>query len=68
MLYRHELTEKRRKIIFQFNYELHFKRKGSTTQKDPVPIEGKWQAIDFRPALERSLAFKDFDNDDSVSS
>ena len=48
------------------HYELHFKRKGSTTQKDPVPIEGKWQAIDFRPALERSLAFKDFDNDDSA--
>ena len=24
------------------HYELHFKRKGSTTQKDPVPIEGKW--------------------------
>ena len=26
----------------------------------------QWQAIDFRPALERSLAFKDFDNDDSA--
>ena len=48
------------------HYELHFKRKGSTTQKDPVPIEGKWQAIDFRPALERSLAYKDFKNDDSA--
>lgn len=48
------------------HYELHFKRKGSTTQKDPVPIEGKWQAIDFRPTLERSLAYKDFDYDDSA--
>ena len=48
------------------HYELHFKRKGSTTQKDPVPIEGKWQAIDFRPALQRSLAYKDFKNDDSA--
>ena len=48
------------------HYELHFKRKGSTTQKEPVPIEGKWQAIDFRPALERSLAYKDFKNDDSA--
>ena len=48
------------------HYELHFKRKGSTTQKDPVPIEGKWQAIDFRPAIERSLAYKDFKNNDSA--
>ena len=48
------------------HYELHFKRKGSTTQKEPVPIEGKWQAIDFRPTLERSLAYKDFDYDDSA--
>lgn len=48
------------------HYELHFKHKGSTTQKDPVPIEGKWQAIDFRPTLERSLAYKDFDYDDSA--
>lgn len=48
------------------HYELHFKRKGSTTQKGPVPIEGKWQAIDFRPTLERSLAYKDFDYDDSA--
>ena len=48
------------------HYELHFKRKGSTTQKEPVPIEGKWQAIDFRPALQRSLAYKDFKNDDSA--
>ena len=48
------------------HYELHFKRKGSTTQKDPVPIEGKWQAIDFRPTLERSLAYKDFGYDDSA--
>ena len=48
------------------HYELHFKRKGSTTQKDPVPIEGKWQAIDFRPAIERSLAYKDFKNNDTA--
>lgn len=57
---------KAKKNNLPVHYELHFKRKGSTTQKDPVPIEGKWQAIDFRPALERSLAFKDFDNDDSA--
>ena len=57
---------KAKKDNLPVHYELHFKRKGSTTQKDPVPIEGKWQAIDFRPALERSLAFKDFDNDDSA--
>ena len=57
---------KSKKDNLPVHYELHFKRKGSTTQKDPVPIEGKWQAIDFRPALERSLAFKDFDNDDSA--
>ena len=57
---------KAKKKDLPVHYELHFKRKGSTTQKDPVPIEGKWQAIDFRPALERSLAFKDFDNDDSA--
>ena len=52
---------KAKKNNLPVHYELHFKRKGSTTQKDPVPIEGKWQAIDFRPALERSLAFKDFE-------
>ena len=57
---------KAKKNNLPVHYELHFKRKGSTTQKDPVPIEGKWQAIDFRPALQRSLAFKDFDNDDSA--
>ena len=57
---------KSKKDNLPVHYELHFKRKGSTTQKDPVPIEGKWQAIDFRPALERSLAYKDFKNDDSA--
>ena len=57
---------KSKKNNLPVHYELHFKRKGSTTQKDPVPVEGKWQAIDFRPALERSLAYKDFDNDDSA--
>ena len=57
---------KAKKNNLPVHYELHFKRKGSTTQKDPVPIEGKWQAIDFRPALERSLAYKDFKNDDSA--
>ena len=57
---------KAKKNNLPVHYELHFKRKGSTTQKDPVPIEGKWQAIDFRPALERSLAYKDFENDDSA--
>lgn len=57
---------KAKKDNLPVHYELHFKRKGSTTQKDPVPIEGKWQAINFRPALERSLAYKDFDNDDSA--
>ena len=57
---------KAKKKDLPVHYELHFKRKGSTTQKDPVPIEGKWQAIDFRPALERSLAYKDFENDDSA--
>ena len=57
---------KRTKDNLPVHYELHFKRKGSTTQKDPVPIEGKWQAIDFRPALQRSLAYKDFKNDDSA--
>ena len=57
---------KAKKNNLPVHYELHFKRKGSTTQKDPVPIEGKWQAIDFRPALQRSLAYKDFDNDDSA--
>ena len=57
---------KAKKKDLPVHYELHFKRKGSTTQKDPVPIEGKWQAIDFRPALERSLAYKDFKNDDSA--
>ena len=57
---------KAKKDNLPVHYELHFKRKGSTTQKDPVPIEGKWQAIDFRPALERSLAYKDFKNDDSA--
>ena len=56
---------KAKKNNLPVHYELHFKRKGSTTQKEPVPIEGKWQAIDFRPALERSLAYKDFKNDDS---
>ena len=57
---------KAKKNNLPVQYELHFKRKGSTTQKEPVPIEGKWQAIDFRPALERSLAYKDFKNDDSA--
>ena len=57
---------KSKKDNLPIHYELHFKRKGSTTQKDPVPIEGKWQAIDFRPALERSLAYRDFNNDDSA--
>ena len=57
---------KAKKDNLPVHYELHFKRKGSTTQKDPVPIEGKWQAIDFRPALQRSLAYKDFKNDDSA--
>ena len=57
---------KAKKNNLPVHYELHFKRKGSTTQKKPVPIEGKWQAINFRPALERSLAYKDFDNDDSA--
>ena len=57
---------KAKKDNLPVHYELHFKRKGSTTQKDPVPIEGKWQAIDFRPTLERSLAYKDFDYDDSA--
>ena len=57
---------KAKKNNLPVHYELHFKRKGSTTQKEPVPIEGKWQAIDFRPALERSLAYKDFKNDDSA--
>ena len=57
---------KAKKNNLPVHYELHFKRKGSTTQKDPVPIEGKWQAIDFRPALQRSLAYKDFKNDDSA--
>ena len=57
---------KAKKNNLPVHYELHFKRKGSTTQKDPVPIEGKWQAIDFRPTLERSLAYKDFDYDDSA--
>ena len=57
---------KAKKNNLPVHYELHFKRKGSTTQKDPVPIEGKWQAIDFRPAIERSLAYKDFKNDDSA--
>ena len=57
---------KSKKNNLPIHYELHFKRKGSTTQKDPVPIEGKWQAIDFRPALERSLAYRDFNNDDSA--
>lgn len=57
---------KAKKDNLPVHYELHFKRKGSTTKKGPVPIEGKWQAIDFRPALERSLAYKDFDNDDSA--
>ena len=57
---------KAKKNNLPVHYELHFKRKGSTTQKEPVPIEGKWQAIDFRPTLERSLAYKDFKNDDSA--
>ena len=57
---------KAKKNNLPVHYELHFKRKGSTTQKKPVPIEGKWQAINFRPALERSLAYKDFENDDSA--
>ena len=57
---------KSKKNNLPVHYELHFKRKGSTTQKEPVPIEGKWQAIDFRPALQRSLAYKDFKNDDSA--
>ena len=57
---------KSKKNNLPIHYELHFKRKGSTTQKAPVPIEGKWQAIDFRPALERSLAYRDFNNDDSA--
>ena len=57
---------KAKKDNLPVHYELHFKRKGSTTQKDPVPVEGKWQAIDFRPALQRSLAYKDFKNDDSA--
>ena len=57
---------KAKKNNLPVHYELHFKRKGSTTQKEPVPIEGKWQAIDFRPALQRSLAYKDFKNDDSA--
>ena len=57
---------KRTKDNLPVHYELHFKRKGSTTQKEPVPLEGKWQSIDFRPALQRSLAYKDFDNDDSA--
>ena len=57
---------KAKKNNLPVHYELHFKRKGSTTQKKPVPIEGKWQAINFRPALERSLAYKDFDYDDSA--
>ena len=57
---------KAKKDNLPVHYELHFKRKGSTTQKEPVPIEGKWQAIDFRPALQRSLAYKDFKNDDSA--
>ena len=57
---------KAKKNNLPVHYELHFKRKGSTTQKEPVPLEGKWQSIDFRPALQRSLAYKDFDNDDSA--
>ena len=57
---------KAKKDNLPVHYELHFKRKGSTTQKDPVPIEGKWQAIDFRPAIERSLAYKDFKNNDTA--
>ena len=57
---------KAKKNNLPVHHELHFKRKGSTTHKEPVPIEGKWQAIDFRPALERSLAYKDFKNDDSA--
>ena len=48
------------------HYELHFKRKGSTTQKEPVPIEGKWQAINFRSTLERGLAYQYFDKEDSA--
>ena len=48
------------------HYELHFKRKGSTTQKEPVPIEGKWQAINFRSTLERGLGYQYFGDEDSA--
>ena len=51
---------KAKKNNLPVHYELHFKRKRKHYSKEPVPIEGKWQAIDFRPALERSLAYKDF--------
>ena len=48
------------------HYELQFKRKGSTTQKDPVPIEGKWQAINFRSTLERGLGYQYLGEEDSA--
>lgn len=48
------------------HYELHFKRKGSTTKKDPAPIEGKWQAINFRSTLERGIGYQYLGEEDSA--
>lgn len=48
------------------HYELHFKRKGSTTQKAPVPVEGKWQAINFRSTLERGIGYQYLGEEDSA--
>jgi len=57
---------KAKKNNLPVHYELHFKRKGSTTQKEPVPIEGKWQAINFRSTLERGLGYQYFGDEDSA--
>ncbi len=40
--------------------------KEALLKKTPFQLKENGKAIDFRPALERSLAFKDFDNDDSA--
>ena len=57
---------KRPKDNLPVHYELHFKRKGSTTQKEPVPLEGKWQAINFRSTLERGLGYQYLGEEDSA--
>ncbi len=49
---------------FQFTMNYTFKRKGSTTQKTLFQLKENGKPSTSDQLFERSLAFKDFDNDD----